>query len=194
MLDVITEEDVRRAKKKHNKDFHFTYAELKECFGLSDNADEEVEKILESFVQRVLWRMNVAKLGNFEAVVLIQSMSFKDGVFVFSINHLAVGYLYLQRMSLDRSGFQHYFNFASSYSGVLYSLIKKSPTPNQLSITIDELKQLFGATNKSYTDLRNFTVRILNPAIKDISENSDIQLSYTEQKNSRKTESIILTW
>ena len=121
-------------------------------------------------------------------------MSYKDGVFIFSINHLAVGYLYLQRMSLDRPGFQHYFNFASSYSGVLYSLIKKSPTPNQLAITIDELKQLFGATNKSYTDLRNFKVRILNPAVKDISENSDIQLSYTEQKNSRKTESIILSW
>lgn len=187
MLDVITEDDVRQAKRKVNKEFSFTYLELNTFFGIK-NANEELEKILESFIQRVIWRMNVSKPGNFEALVLVQSMSFTDGVFTFSINHMAVGYLFLQRQNLDRAGFAYYFDFSSSYSGVLYSLIKKSANMENIIISVEDLKQLFGATSKSYSDLRNFKVRILNPAIKDISESSDIVLKYSEQKKSRKTE------
>jgi plasmid replication initiation protein len=193
MLDLITEDDVRKAKRKSNKEFSFTYTELNQFFGIKE-ANEAIEKILESFVQRAIWRMNVEKDGNYEAIVLIQTMNFKAGVFNFSINYLAVPYLFLQKMNLDKPGFQYYFNFASSYSGVLYSLIKKSPTPNQCLVGIEDLKQLFGATSKSYADLRNFKVRILNPAVVDISKHSDIKLHYAEQKNSRKTERILFTW
>ncbi len=194
MLDVITEEDVQLAKKKRNKEVSCTYAELKEIFGLNNIAEEDVERILEHFVQRTLWRVDVAKPGNFEAIVLMQSMSFNGKVFNFSINHLAVSYLFLQKMNLDQAGFQYYFDFVSSYSGVLYSLIKKSTTPNELLITVDDLKQLLGATSKSYADLRNFKVRILNPAVEDISKHSEIKLNYSEQKKSRKTDTILFSW
>lgn len=195
-LDLLTEDDIRRAKRKLNKDFSFSSDQLYEFFGVNQKTkSEEIEKLLESFVQRTVWRVSVDEPnGSYDAIVVMQKMAFKDNVFVFSINHLAIPYLFFQKMNLDHKGFQYYFKFTSSYSGVLYSLIKKSLTPNECTLKIEDLRMIFGATSKSYADLRNFKVRILNPAVKDISRISDIKLTYAEQKTTRRTEAILFSW
>src|SRR5690349_1740575 len=93
ILDVITEEDLFRARRKYNKEISFTYEQLNKFLEVDGKkVAEEIDKIIENFVQRAIWRINVDKDGggSYEVIGVTQMMIFKDEVFTFSINYLAI--------------------------------------------------------------------------------------------------------
>ena len=77
----------------------------------------------------------------------------------------------------------------SQYSIRLYSLLKSYQKNNKKWwFKLDELKRLLDC--KSYKAYKDFRVRALDPAIKEINKYSDINISYEEEKDGKKVDEI----
>lgn len=78
--------------------------------------------------------------------------------------------------------------FSSKYSIRLYEVCRSHLYDKRkvfkYAYDIEELRQLLDCEN--YTDFRNFRRRVLDIAIKDINENSDMNVSYNKKTQGRK--------
>ncbi len=197
ILNQITPSDIDFYIRKETKILFVTYTQLCKFFSLDEKgSSNEIHKIIENFARRVVWKVGARakNLDKYEAITFTQAIGYKDGEFTISLNPYSLPIILYLKKESDHDGFHHYFEFSSSYSGALYSMIKLAKDKQPLVISLDALKELFGTNGGSYSDLRNFNVRILNPAIKDISKVSHLKISHKEQKVSRKTVAIEFSW
>ncbi len=75
----------------------------------------------------------------------------------------------------------------SKYSVRLYEIIIAWRSKGQTPIfTIDELRERLGVLNNEYTELKNLKARVIDFAIKQINEKTDIFISYEQYKEGRK--------
>ena len=79
-------------------------------------------------------------------------------------------------------------HFKSKYTIRLYELIKSrhfhEMEEYSFSYTIDELRQLMGA--ESYTQYKNFKMRAIVPAVREINETSDTEVEWVEMPQARR--------
>lgn len=86
---------------------------------------------------------------------------------------------------------QNTIRMKSQYSITLYSiLLDKQGNPRGWSPTIEELKEQLGVTSSWYKSFRPFRQDILDPAIKEINELSNLTVDYTKGLTGRKVTSI----
>lgn len=81
----------------------------------------------------------------------------------------------------------------SMYSIRLYELMKKWQKVTKWECTVESLREKLGATNKSYTVYGNFKNKILNPAVAELNNQTDLSIKFTEVKKGRKIVSIKFT-
>lgn len=78
-------------------------------------------------------------------------------------------------------------NLKSVYAIRLYELICAWRNVKSMPmISIDELRYKLGVAEDEYTLMYNFKTRVLNFAIKQINEHSDLKVNYRQHKNGRK--------
>lgn len=89
-------------------------------------------------------------------------------------------------------------NFRSGYAIRLFELLKKEEFKANAnghfkrSFEYEEIRGLFGIEKKEYAFFKDFRVRVIDPAVKEINTNPDIQISRVEfQKTSRKVSHIV---
>lgn len=79
-------------------------------------------------------------------------------------------------------------HFKSKYTIRMYELIKSrhfhEMEEYSFSYTIEELRQLMGAEN--YTQYKNFKMRAIEPAVREINETSDIEVDWEENPRARR--------
>jgi plasmid replication initiation protein len=80
--------------------------------------------------------------------------------------------------------------FKSVYSIRIYILSKQYKTFKKRLFTLDELKKKLGIYNK-YTKYNDFKKRVLEIAVNEINEKSDLKLEYNEIKEGRKVSEIV---
>ena len=73
------------------------------------------------------------------------------------------------------------------YSIRLYEYLCSMKYKNEFEISIDELRKRLDAENNSYNSFSNFKMRILDPAIKDIDNHTDLLVSYSLKKTGNRT-------
>jgi len=73
----------------------------------------------------------------------------------------------------------------STYSIRLYELMKKWQHLGKWRISIDVIREKMGAVTKSYSLYGNFKNKILLPAIEELNEKTDLQISFKEIKKGR---------
>lgn len=79
----------------------------------------------------------------------------------------------------------------SQYSIRLYSLLKDSTWGNfEWQVELKELRELLGATQKSYESFKEFNRAVLTKCQKEINKNTDLQFSYEKIMQGRLTKSI----
>lgn len=86
-------------------------------------------------------------------------------------------------------------NFKSSYSIRLYELLKmevwkaKKAEKKQFekSFTLEEYRQLLGIEKKAYSIFANFRIRVIEPTIKEINEQTDLEIFETKYIKTGKT-------
>jgi hypothetical protein len=98
--------------------------------------------------------------------------------------------------SLSEDGYIKYrlrytLKMGRQYSILLYGLLRDMIyKQGGWQIKLDALRDQLSATEKSYQDYRAFCRRVLNPAIEEINEVSDIQASFTKITKGRKVVAI----
>lgn len=83
--------------------------------------------------------------------------------------------------------------FKSKYTFLLYEILKKKQTEKngQFFIPIEKLKQEL--SGDKYSDNKDFRVRVLEPAVAEINEKSDILVSYGISKKGNKANNVCFT-
>lgn len=78
----------------------------------------------------------------------------------------------------------------SQYSIRLYSMLRDWLKKEIYIVSVEELREDLGATEPSYKVLRDFTRRVLEPAVNEINRLSDLKVSYTKIKKGRSVTDI----
>jgi plasmid replication initiation protein len=73
----------------------------------------------------------------------------------------------------------------SIYAIRLYELLAQWQSVGKREIELDWLKEQFEITDQ-YTNMCDFKKRVLDPAVKDINEHSNFQVSWTQRKTGRQ--------
>ena len=73
----------------------------------------------------------------------------------------------------------------SRYAMRLYECLIRFKASKTLTITLDELRFRFGLLPDEYTLMSNFKNRVLDLAVKEINENTDITVKYDQHKQGR---------
>lgn len=76
-------------------------------------------------------------------------------------------------------------NLQSRYAMRLYECLIRFKASKLLNITLDELRFRFGLLNTEYKVMSDFKKRVLDMAVKDINDNTDITVSYDQHKQGR---------
>jgi plasmid replication initiation protein len=95
-----------------------------------------------------------------------------------------------------KGGYTKYFiknilNLKSLYSVRIYELLKQYENLGKRSIDLTKLKELVGATNKSYNKISNFRLHVLNKSIQEINILTDITINFEEIKEGRAVKTFL---
>lgn len=159
-----------------NTDRNAAYKALKEaCNNLFERQFSFIEKTAKGDkVVRTRWVSQVAYLENEAMVELIFSPAVAPLITLLEKNFTS--YELEQVAELN-----------SKYSVRLYEIIvawrSKGKTP---MLTIGELRNRLGVLDDEYTELKNLKARVIDFAVKQINEKTDITISYEQHKQGRK--------
>jgi len=81
-------------------------------------------------------------------------------------------------------------NLDTFYKIRIYEILKQYEKLGKREISLIDLRFMVGIEKNQYDRYRDFKKRILDPSIKSINENTDINASFEEQKMGRNTKSI----
>ncbi|RTZ61343.1 MAG: hypothetical protein DSZ31_00450, partial [Gammaproteobacteria bacterium] len=68
------------------------------------------------------------------------------------------------------------------YAPALYEFLKKNEKLGEFKISVEKLREILGATAKSYIFWTRFEERVLAPAVEDINSKTDISVSYRKSR------------
>jgi plasmid replication initiation protein len=98
-------------------------------------------------------------------------------------------------LDLNREFTKYKLNFIrflnSIYSIRIYELTKQYESLKTRSITIDQLRNMLGIRDDQYKKFSDFEKRVLKTSVHEISDNTDIRISYSTTKTSRKVTDLI---
>ncbi|GAB4020789.1 hypothetical protein GCM10028808_63550 [Spirosoma migulaei] len=81
----------------------------------------------------------------------------------------------------------------SEYAQLLYSYLSRHAWRGKWVIDLNAFKEIMGATSKSYEEFSNIRIRILEPAMEQISKFTDLDVSYVTLGVGRKVSSLEFT-
>ncbi|SFF28736.1 replication initiation protein [Spirosoma endophyticum] len=81
----------------------------------------------------------------------------------------------------------------SEYAQLLYSYLSRHAWRGKWVIDLNAFKEIMGATSKSYEEFSNIRIRILEPAMEQISKFTDLDVSYVTMGVGRKVSSLEFT-
>ncbi len=76
-------------------------------------------------------------------------------------------------------------NLQSRYSMRLYEMLVQFRSTGKLKITLNELRFRLGLLETEYATMGNFKMRVLDLAVSQINENTDLKVKYTQEKKGR---------
>ena len=86
---------------------------------------------------------------------------------------------------------ENILNLGSSHAIKLYQLVVQYKAIGERRVSLDDLRSILGISNsKSYLAYKGIKQRILEISKREINEKTDITMSYSEIKKSRKVEAI----
>lgn len=94
-------------------------------------------------------------------------------------------YLTLLHQRFTRFKLKHIGRLGSYYSVRLYELMSEFRVASRRSIDLDKLREMLGVDGK-YEDIKNLRVRVLDPAIREINQHTDLRVVMTPQRRGRK--------
>jgi len=85
---------------------------------------------------------------------------------------------------------ENVLSLKSKYSIRFYEILKSNSFKKVIQIELEDLKNMVGAKEKSYSVYQNFKNKVVNVAVKEINFKTDISFDFEEVKTGRKVTSI----
>jgi plasmid replication initiation protein len=148
----------------------------------------ELRKITKELIGKVLEIREGKKLIQVSWLSYVE-YSENEGSVVLSFDPRLKPYLLELKREFTSYKLKNVMELKSSYSIRIYEILKKWQNTKEVKISLAELRQMVGATDK-YLDYHNFKKRVLTPSQKEITAKTDIFFKFKEVKKGRKVDSI----
>ena len=122
----------------------------------------------------------------------ITSISYipRDGHLVLQFAPQMIPYISLLEAEFTRYSLASVAEMNSIYGIRFYELMMQWGSFGERSLEIDELKTMLGLEGR-YKAIKDFKLRVIDPALKDINQYSDLTASYDQRKCGRRVSHII---
>ena len=197
LLDVILSKiEPSNPSKTHIRIYK---CEFEKAIGVKRLRPEVADKYLTALSMPVSIR-SVDNKKNFVKVPLfIYSKSVaeeKTGKWYFDFIISPVAYTYF--FNIDNLGFIKYtlsntVKLSSKYSFYLFTYISLNLFRGEWTVSTSDLQEFFHCNNEYYAEFFQFKSKILDPAIKEVNEKTDIQVSY-KKNNSAHNKTVSLNF
>lgn len=177
------------------KTYLLSVKDFAEMVGLKgESTYSEIKKISKTLVSKVI----EIPIGKKDWLVATWASSVRyrssEGTVEFSFDSKLKPYLLQLKNQFTSYKLTNILSLKSSYSIRLYELMKKWQHLGRWECSIEELRGILGAKLvKSYLVYGNFKNRVLLPALVELNDKTDVQISFSEIKKGRKVERIEFT-
>ncbi len=187
--NVILHDARKQLKENPNKIlFYFSIADLKDRAGIHATNNKELKKNLDKL--RFIGVETIHENGDWCAFNLLAQVEKKgDGLEIQmpeKIRQALIDNSYYTTLDLLIMK-----NLQGKYAVILYEFAMRYHKKQLPELSLEEFKELTGTTEtKSYSNINNLKTYVIEPAIEEINEETDIRLSYKEIKTVTKTTSL----
>lgn len=123
----------------------------------------------------------VKKIRWIQEVVYVEN----DGVVEIRFSKAILPYLNQLSSGFTNYKFRHIAGMRSTYGVRLYELLAQWRSKGKREIEIDLLRKKWELLDK-YQSIKDFKLRVINPAILDVNEHSDLWVKFSQKKTGRK--------
>ena len=176
--------------KSNQKIFDFTVADFVREFPeiSQDNAYKQIQAAIKRIYDRSVKTEDKERITEFRWV---SSRTYfkKEGRFRIAMTDEVMPYLTQLKGQFTQYQLKHIAYFNSAHSIRIYELITQYRSVGSREITVEKLKEWL-QVEESYSRWNNFKARVLDPAISEINEKSDLFVEYEPIKKGRKVTGI----
>lgn len=172
--------------------YEFSIKEFCEVCGIDGTSGKnytDLKKTVEKMTERVIW----VKLENgYETIIRWIERPYinpKDGIIKIKLDELMRPFLLHLKEQFTAYNLYYTLAMKSKYSIRLYELLKSYENLSEYIVDVAELKKMLLAEN--YEIYKDFRVNVIDTAIKEINEFSDITVTYETEKKGKKVDKII---
>ena len=176
--------DLDLIKNKQNKEIEISVIDFSKMINANKTQIyRDANKIANSLLCKKIDFKYIDKKGlpAFIKKNFFAGVTYENGSITFEINHFALSYFVEIKEKFTEINLKYIVEINSSYGIILYKLLKQYIKIGKRKFSIDELRKHFGLGENQYKLYSNFK-KTLNTAIKNINENSDINISFLEHK------------
>lgn len=101
-----------------------------------------------------------------------------------------IPFFIIARDKFTKLNFDEYILLPSIYSQSIFAILKSWSNKDEVTIKISELHNLLGTPQSLQKDFRNFRIRVLDKAFKDINEKTSLSYEWEPIKNGRSYDAI----
>ena len=146
-----------------------------------------IRKALDSLLKRnsISFITNDGTIINYNWLSYAEYKPNADFVYL-KINPDLLKYLFHLKTNYTQLPIGYTFNFRTKYSPKLYSMLCRFTDTGWRQDTLKDIREKLGIESNEYKRVNDFEKRVLQPAIKDINEVSNIYVSYEKKRYSNK--------
>lgn len=117
-----------------------------------------------------------------------------EGTVKFMFSYAIIPYLVELEKCFTTYEIKQIANLKSRYSMRLYEFLVQFRSTGKLKITLEELRFRLGLLDTEYATMGNFKMRVLDLAVNQINEHTNLKVKYTQKKRGRIIESFEFTF
>jgi plasmid replication initiation protein len=171
--------------------YEFSIKDFCETCGIDDTSGKnysDLKKTIETLADKSIW---ITLANGYETIIRWIERPYincKSGIIKIKLDELMRPYLL--QLQKHFTAYELYYTLAmrGKYSIRIYELLKSYENLHERTFELEELKKMLSA--EKYDMYKDFRVKVLDTAISEINDFTDINVTYTIEKAGRKVDKI----
>ena len=172
--------------------FRISVSEYAKALNLKQLDYNEFRKVVKKLLKRTMEIKNPKEKHDIEFPLLSRAEYFYGkGYAELRINDTLKPYLLQLNQQFTLYNLPLAMTFSSSHAIYLYELMERYENIGTCTISIDKLKEFLRLSNSSYSRVNNLKIYVLDIALREINQKTDLNISYSFQKTGQKFSEIV---
>jgi len=172
------------------KEYEFRVKDLMFLLGIKNNKNfyKEIDKIATLLMTRIVKIRNI-EMKEFQIYHFVEVAKYYNGILKLKINPEMKPF-YLNLDWYTKYQLKNILQFKSTYSFRFYELLKQYQNIRERTLHIEDIRLKLDIRKDEYPKYANLKQKVINPAIKEINEKTNITINFEDIKQSRRVSSI----